>query len=84
MRENSFIMTKTIIITAISSVLSLSAIARTVDLPLVDKSAHLTFIRSVELTDTATRFNMSMIGRPGKSISIDSMVIKGHETGKVY
>lgn len=60
------------------------ATARTVNMPEVRVKTDYTIIRSVELTDTATRFNMSMIKLPGRKVKIDTMVIKGKSTGKTY
>ncbi len=77
-------MYKSLISSAVATAFVLSAGARTVDLPVVDAQTETNIIRSVELTDTATRFNMSMFKLPGKTMAIDTLMIKGRVTKKVY
>lgn len=58
--------------------------ARVVTLPFIERSSQHSLLRSVELTDTATRFNLSLLHRPGYWCQRDTMELVGKSTGKVY
>lgn len=57
---------------------------RIVDLPRIDGSTPNSLLRSVELTDTATRLNLSLLHRPGYWCQRDTMELVGKTTGKIY
>ena len=77
-------MSKSPILAVAAMMVATVVTARTVELPVAKSKTDYTIIRSVELTDTATRFNMSMIKLPGQKMKIDTMVIKGRATKKIY
>lgn len=59
--------------------------AKIINTPKVDLSGNRhSIIRSVELTDTATRFNMSLLDRSGATLILDTMELVGNTTGQKY
>ena len=71
--------------TLTASLCPLQATAKIINMPKVDLSANRhSIIRSAEVTDTATRFNMSLLGYPGATLMLDTMELVGSATGQKY
>lgn len=71
--------------TITASLCSLQVTAKIINIPKVDLSANRhSIIRSAEVTDTATRFNMSLLDYPGATLMLDTMELVGTATGQKY
>lgn len=75
------------ILTLLTLCVGWSVSAKRIDSPEYDFTGSTNgygYIRAVELSDSGTVFQLSMSHIPGYWCSFDSIIVKGHSTGRIY